>query len=378
MRERRQRRERPGPPWYLLTGFLLGLAAGGVFSIWFWPVPYDFALPSDLTPAAKDQYRLAVARAYRASRDSGRAYPRLDLLKDNDPASVIAAQAQRSMGTRDEQDSEALALLAADRMLRRRSLAASLALAAVLAAMTLGGDPQSAYHAGLLASLYAIILWRRKRRAGRLDEEQGAAQQAPASGGWPRPALLAVSAAAAFVLAAVQVLPSSELTRHSSRYNTEVARTLYELASVERSDGLGPGRSRSDGLLCRNLDRAMHHNHVYHFSVGPWRMVEYLWPNVMGRQFPTHHRWADGIPAEGRLWVPSLYMGLVPLVLALAAARFRRGDCRTVWLSWSAVLAVVASFGWFGAGLGRARSVRGLGGGSGGIGIGPPVEGSIG
>ncbi len=71
MRERRQRRERPGPPWYLLTGFLLGLAAGGVFSIWFWPVPYDFALPSDLTPAAKDQYRLAVARAYRASRDSG-------------------------------------------------------------------------------------------------------------------------------------------------------------------------------------------------------------------------------------------------------------------------------------------------------------------
>ncbi len=34
-------------------------------------------------------------------------------MKDNDPASVIAAQAQRSMGTRDEQDSEALALLAA-------------------------------------------------------------------------------------------------------------------------------------------------------------------------------------------------------------------------------------------------------------------------
>ncbi|MDD4788864.1 MAG: YfhO family protein, partial [Pirellulales bacterium] len=185
-----------------------------------------------------------------------------------------------------------LALLAAERMLRRRSLAASLALAAVLAAMTLGGDPQSAYHVGLLAGLYAILLWWRKRRGGRSDAMRGAAQQAPSGGGWPRPALLAVSATGAFLLAAVQVLPSSELTGQSSRYHTEVARNLYELVSVEGSAGLGPGRSWSDGLLCRNLDRAMHHNHVYHFSVGPWRMVEYLWPNVMGRQFPTHRRWA--------------------------------------------------------------------------------------
>jgi len=268
-----------------------------------------------------------------------------------------------------------LALLAAERMLRRRSLAASLALAAVLAAMTLGGDPQSAYHVGLLAGLYAILLWWRKRRGGRSDAMRGAAQQAPSGGGWPRPALLAVSATGAFLLAAVQVLPSSELTGQSSRYHTEVARNLYELVSVEGSAGLGPGRSWSDGLLCRNLDRAMHHNHVYHFSVGPWRMVEYLWPNVMGRQFPTHRRWAAGIPAEGRLWVPSLYMGLVPLALALAAVRFRRGDCRTVWLSWSALLAVVASFGWFGAGWIGREVFAASGGGPGGLGVGPPVGG---
>ncbi len=108
------RRERAArAPWYLLTGFLLGLGAGLVFSVWFWPVPYDFALLSELNEKARDEYRLIIARAYRASGDSGRAYQRLGLLKDNDPAGVIAAQAQRSLGINNEADSEALALLAA-------------------------------------------------------------------------------------------------------------------------------------------------------------------------------------------------------------------------------------------------------------------------
>lgn len=114
MRERRLRRERAArAPWYLLTGFLLGLSFGVIFSVWFWPVPYDFALLSDLKETARDEYRLIIARAFRASGDSGRAYQRLSLLKDNDPAGVISAQAQRSLGIRNDADSEALALLAA-------------------------------------------------------------------------------------------------------------------------------------------------------------------------------------------------------------------------------------------------------------------------
>lgn len=112
MRER-ARRERSRPPWFLLTGLLLGLAAGLAFSIWWWPVPYDFAAPSDLNPEARDQYRLAIARAYLASSDSGRAYPRLNLLKETDQAAAIGAQAQRSLASRNEKDSQALAFLAA-------------------------------------------------------------------------------------------------------------------------------------------------------------------------------------------------------------------------------------------------------------------------
>jgi hypothetical protein len=168
-----------------------------------------------------------------------------------------------------------------------------------------------------------------------------------------RPALLAVAAVAGFLLSAIQVLPSAEFTRRSGRAATSVPRTLYELPGYLAGDQPSldePGARWSDGLTCRRIEPGTHHEHVYHFSVGPWRLAEYLWPNVSGRQFPMHRRWLDVIPAEGRIWVPSLYMGLVPLVLAIASMRFSRKGGRNAWLTWTVVLAVAASFGWYGLG----------------------------
>jgi hypothetical protein len=262
-----------------------------------------------------------------------------------------------------------LALLAADRMLRARSFRASAALGAVLAAMTLGGDPQAAYHAGLLATIYALILWWRERRSA---EEA----DAPPVRFRLRPLLLAASAGVAFLLAAVQVLPSMQFARNSSRRDSDVPRSIYELVSASRSfEELTASRHWSDGLLHRRVDPAMHHGHVYQFSVGPWRLAEYLWPNVSGRQFPTHRRWADAIPSEGRLWVPSLYMGILPLLLALAALRFRKNNLRTVWLSWTALFCVVGSLGWFGLGW-LLREIWGaVGADYSSLPVGPPVGG---
>lgn len=296
-----------------------------------------------------------------------------------------------------------LALLAADRMLCGRSLRAAAGFGAVMAAMTLGGDPQAGYHAGLLAALYAIVLWRKDRSEGEASEHvaggtatDGAAGKLRSSGSplrdpcgardphacgacyllGARPVLLVVAAAVAFWLAAVQVLPSMQFTRFSSREINDGPRSIYELLSTRQvADQLPGPRHWSDGLLHRRVDRAMHQGHVYHFSVGPWRLAEYLWPNVMGRQFPTHRRWADAIPSEGRLWVPSLYMGIVPLLLALAAMRFRRGDARTVWLSWSAVLCVVGSLGWFGIGWILREIIAAGGGDYNSLPIGSPVGG---
>jgi hypothetical protein len=95
-----------------LTGFLLGLIGGSVFSIWLWPVPYDFALPSDMNTGSKDAYRLLIARAFYADGDSGRALPRLALLKDTKVEDVLGTQAQVALGRNNDVDSGALARLA--------------------------------------------------------------------------------------------------------------------------------------------------------------------------------------------------------------------------------------------------------------------------
>jgi hypothetical protein len=47
----------------------------------------------------------------------------------------------------------------ADRMLRQRNSGAAVGLGVVLALMIAGGDPQMAYNTGLLAALYAVLLW---------------------------------------------------------------------------------------------------------------------------------------------------------------------------------------------------------------------------
>jgi membrane protein YfhO len=267
-----------------------------------------------------------------------------------------------------------LAVLSADRALVGRSIRWAVALGVVLAMITLGGDPQMAYHCGLLTVMYATCLWWR---------ETGGPRQLARS----RTALILIAVTCGLALSAVQVLPSLEFNRLGHRTITSVARNVWEVAPCivhDRSSPLtgdsplknGTGTSQQsvfsekeasqleasphfqravastwyDGLLCRNIEPGSHQEHAYHFSVGPWRLAEYVWPNFGGRQFPVHRRWMEVIPAEGRLWVPSLYMGLLPMVLAIASLRFRRTDPRTQWMSWTVVLGVAAAFGWYGVG----------------------------
>ena len=189
-----------------------------------------------------------------------------------------------------------LAMLAADRMLREgRRARSAVGFGVVLAMMVLGGDPQMAYNAALLAALYALLLWIGDRRSckaatsGRGSSVAAAHRaEAPAATGggftvcasyvWP----LVLAALVGLALSAVQVLPSMEFTRRSDRIPAEIP----------------------DRLLCR-IEPGTHQEHTYDFSVGPWRLVEYLWPNVGGRQFPVHRRWLEVIPAEGRIWTPT-------------------------------------------------------------------------
>jgi hypothetical protein len=225
-----------------------------------------------------------------------------------------------------------LAVLAADRLLTRRRGIDLPITAVVWAMMVLGGDPQAAYHAALLAVLQAFFL--RENRThfcfciGRL----------------------ALVGALAAGLSAVQIIPSSQWSSSSQRAVFDSPRSLVEVGAFL----LRPPELRDEGSVTGGLfgrpDNGRHNEHIYHFSLGPWRLAELIWPNFSGRMFPLHRRWMSAVPAEGRIWTPSIYLGLIPLLLGLGGARLLRGRPQVRWATWTVVGGTLASFGWYGIG----------------------------
>jgi hypothetical protein len=99
--------------WYLLTGAVLGVALGLVYSWVISPVKYMDVPPYSLREDYKEQYRVLVALAFLYNGDLLRAQDRLAQLKDNDAAQAISMQAQRAMAEgRPEEEIRALNILA--------------------------------------------------------------------------------------------------------------------------------------------------------------------------------------------------------------------------------------------------------------------------
>lgn len=82
------------------------------------------------------------------------------------------------------------------------------------------------------------------------------------------------------------------------------------------------------------------HHTVYDFSLSPWHTLTCLLPTLGGHFAPTNSRLFEVIPAEGRMWIPSLYFGVVPLLGALMLARKRKSYQR-----FTKPLAALAGFG---------------------------------
>lgn len=305
-----------------------------------------------------------------------------------------------------------LAVWTIDGLIRYRRTAWVVGLGAVLAMMILGGDPQTAYHAGLVALLGLILRWRRisRHQVRPPRHKQTNAPTKPVSPALPSPALLssvkpppppagsaglfdptplcevaaqvergshvrwtgllreetitdapscavqrnrllllAAAAGMAGLFAAIQVLPAIQAAQRSYRTSFDAPRSLYELPKFLGRSDRPSGAQIAAGLLAAPT-AGTHYAHVYDFSVGPWRWAEMIWPNFSGQLFPVHRRWTAAIPAEGRTWTPSLYFGLAPLIAALAAWRWRGGAWRARWMTWTVALAMVAALGWYGAG----------------------------
>ena len=98
---------------YLITGLIIGIALGLLISLVIAPVVHQVALPQELSPQAKAEYRLDIARANQAAPNPDRALSRLALLNDADPAAALIAQAQELLASGgSEENARALVSLA--------------------------------------------------------------------------------------------------------------------------------------------------------------------------------------------------------------------------------------------------------------------------
>lgn len=98
--------------WYLLTGLVLGILIGLIFSLIVFPVRFRTIDPSKLDENYKATYRLMIANVFAATGDLDRAQERLDLLADKAPITTLGTQAQRYLASGLSKDAQNLALLA--------------------------------------------------------------------------------------------------------------------------------------------------------------------------------------------------------------------------------------------------------------------------
>lgn len=152
-----------------------------------------------------------------------------------------------------------------------------------LAMPVLGGDPQSSIHVvliGVVVGCIAVVGMAVQRRNAR-------SVLATSSGAFLR---LATALLFAICLAAPQIAASSDWALQSVRYGASAIR------------GEAP-------------------REVEDFSVAPWHWLEAVTPYLSGRLFPTYTRISHAVTGDGRTWALTLYIGLVPLALAMIRYR---------------------------------------------------------
>lgn len=168
---------------------------------------------------------------------------------------------------------------------------------------------------------------------------------------------IAIVSITVFCLAAIQILPSLEMIAGSQRADETKPRSIWEIPriclscdSFDQNDAF-KGEVFSN-LLCSDFSSGGQSCSNYRFSVGPWRWLEFIFPNIGGRQFPQSTRWFNVFPEEVSVWSPSLYFGVFPFLLAVSAFSFRyhpekRNSFQTIG-TWIVVVSLLASMGGFG------------------------------
>ena len=96
----------------MLTGLILGVAVGLIFTWLIYPAVYEDTSPGSMAESYKEIYRRTIAEVYAETGDLDRAASRLSLLEDENIVFALGAQAQRALADGREKEARALALLA--------------------------------------------------------------------------------------------------------------------------------------------------------------------------------------------------------------------------------------------------------------------------
>jgi hypothetical protein len=304
-------------------------------------------------------------------------------------------------------------LLAIDRWLRLGKTWGVPVLAVVLAMQVLGGDPESAYLMGLCAMGYAVGLawvarygpWRvrvwkwvallgvglvvwvamtlvlanylpgfrpepgeapwgpisRWITSGKIPRFQPAAFEGPVSS-IPLTSWVHRAVTGAWALAGLVILV--RWWRRGSSSVPLVPKLAGLLAAATLAGALAAVQllpvAEFTGLTGRATDEGAHD--IYPFSLEPYRLVEAIWPGLYGRSLGKPVTWGELLTPtlNHRVWTPSLYLGGLTAILALAAAGFRGGPPWRAWLTGIAAVSLIGSFGEFTSPLTIARYIPAL------------------
>jgi hypothetical protein len=219
----------------------------------------------------------------------------------------------------------AWAIFAGLRLLQGRGgLREFVLLAAALAMSVFCGDPQAAYHAGLVLGLFWLLLPGRS---------------------WHGFGLLLAAGLAGGLLSLVQVALAAEFTRDTQRSMDLAPYSIWEIpAYLAHRAEIGDRAAWYDIFIGKPRAAAGHYGAIYAFALHPLRLVELLWPDALGT---IAERWAAKFGLDnGDVWANSLYCGILPLALAATAwiSPAGRWPARRSW-GIAAALALVASMG---------------------------------
>ncbi len=208
-------------------------------------------------------------------------------------------------------------------------------LAVTLALMVLGGDAQMALHVILLVPLLYWFSGRRAKRDNHASIRQIASRTVAKR--------ILLTSLLAFALAAIQVLPTYQWSKSGSRKMRSASRTTYEWVYDQVREKSLPSDLFQGGA------KSEHHGQLYQFSLAPWQLGELLLPNVTGKLYPERHRWTFLFDDNPRTWYPSIYQGILPILLCLSCFGISR-NAPHKQLSRLILFALLASLGSFGVG----------------------------